>query len=82
MESALGALLQKGGGTTTPPQQKPPAKDIAYPCAKEMATNVIQARKDWVEAGKPLRTDEECAAIHKLCEGCEYFDARVDRCRK
>jgi len=35
-----------------------------------------RAMKRWWDAGKPVRTDDEVAALLDICRRCEYYDAR------
>jgi len=35
--------------------------------------------REWVEAGKPLRTNEEIEQIHNICSECPHFDKANER---
>ena len=43
---------------------------IAQPNLLQRAKQYKSARDHWVEAGKPLRSDEEKAALFAICEAC------------
>lgn len=58
---------------------KPPEQ---YPSALKQAASFAKATAEWVSAGRPERTELECIEIHKICESCEHFDAKQDRCVK
>jgi hypothetical protein len=62
--------------------QQTPSAPVAYPSAAEMAVNVAAATAQWIAAGRPTRSDEECRRIHLICVGCEWFDRDQDRCKK
>jgi len=77
-------LWDRYGSPEKPVSALPPPPDgevVEYPCAKEQLTNVTKATAEWIAAGMPKRTDEECERIHKICEGCKFFDKGSDRCR-
>lgn len=46
--------------------------------------NWASAIKRWIAAGKPVRTDEEVAAIFAICESnrCGFWDAKSERCKE
>lgn len=53
--------------------------EIPAPLAPSLVTRAksyLTARKKWIEAGMPLRTEEERAAILPICQACEHYDPR------
>jgi hypothetical protein len=62
-----------------------PPKPAAVAAAGEPEPSILQrvkryksARDRWVEAGKPIRSDEDKAALFAICEACpsEKYEAR------
>ena len=52
---------------------------LILPSITELAKNYAEERKKWVEAGKPIRTDERILEIYtKRCDPCDF--RREGRC--
>src|SRR6516165_1419344 len=61
---------------------KPKTNARRYPSLATQAKTALDAKKEWEAAGWPVRSDEECQRIHLICESCEWFDQKKDRCMK
>lgn len=47
---------------------------IAAPSMLQRVKNVSSALLRWQQAGRPVRTDEEVAAILAICAPCEFWN--------
>ena len=65
--------------TPVGPGQPPPN----YPPISLQLWTYKEALIRWWKAGKPVRTQEEVARLHKLCtdEPCEWYDEDAGRCK-
>ena len=53
-----------------------------YPALITELATYAQAVKGWVVAGRPVRTNEEVAAIHtQYCSQCDWYDPEQQRCK-
>jgi hypothetical protein len=75
-----GGSAEDGYVAPVPHAYNPP--EPVYPSLTEQAVNVAKATTEWIAAGRPERSDEECKRIHSICEACEHFDRAQDRCRR
>jgi hypothetical protein len=55
----------------------PVAMPITAPSFLEKVGNFAAAAAQHVAAGSPRCTDEQVAARHAICAGCEYFDGKL-----
>lgn len=46
------------------------SSEIKPPSAITRARNYVSAREKWIQAGRPVRSTEEMAAIFAICEAC------------
>ena len=54
---------------------------LSDPGSGEALARYVQATKEWVMRGKPVRTDQEVLAILKICQGCDkYKDGKCSIC--
>jgi hypothetical protein len=63
------AIVKAERAAATPPP--------AVPGFLQRAGNFAAAAVQHVAAGSPRCTDEQVAARHAICAGCEYFDGKL-----
>lgn len=53
-----------------------------YPPVSTELKNYLHAVKSWISEGRPTRSDEEVAEIHKkYCSQCDWYDTDQQRCK-
>ncbi|KPK54278.1 MAG: hypothetical protein AMS22_06135 [Thiotrichales bacterium SG8_50] len=74
-EHCKGALTQVGASTN--PEDIPD-----FPAVKKLAVSYWQAVKNWIKAGRPIRTDTEVNHLHATyCSQCNWYDKKSQRCK-
>lgn len=54
---------------------------IADPGASEALARYVEATKQWMLLGRPVRTDEQVLEVLKICQGCDkYKDGKCSIC--
>ena len=74
--SAKSSLVEKYAAIRAAKAAAPAAPSITGPSFFEKVGNFATSAAKHIAAGAPRCTDEEVAARHAICAGCEYFDGK------
>lgn len=78
----LDALSNAGGfETEIKPEDTPEGVVPDYPPMSLQLWLYKEALLKWQRAGRPVRTDEEVAAILPICQACDWYDPERKRCK-
>lgn len=73
LADVMGCVVKRDGETWTVDTEHPAYPHPKPPSLPKRLSSWAKAILAWERAGKPVRSDEQVAAILEVCKGCKHF---------